>query len=144
MKKIIATLSIVGLSLFGDVTPNLPHNTPEWADENDLQVARTIMGESMGESLFGQALVGDVIYTRSMNRGLTPYEVVIEPNQFAGKHYKGEVTDHVWKITLRLKLGLDVVKHAEFDQFRAHKLTDLPNWGKDFSVVGNHTFFREE
>jgi spore germination cell wall hydrolase CwlJ-like protein len=141
MKKIIASLALAS-SLFGDITPNFPAMTPEWATNDDIEVAYVIMGESRGESLLGQAFVADVIYTRMKLKNKTAYEVVIEPNQFEGYH-DGEISDHVWKLVLKLKLGLDIIKDAEFTQFRAYKLTNIPTWAKEPVVVGNHIFFTE-
>ena len=142
MKKLIPTFLLWGASLFGDVTPNVDHNTPAWADNSDIEVARVIMGEARGESLLGQNMVSDVIHTRMVQRNKTSYEVVTEPNQFEG-YYDGPVTDHVWSLVLKLKLGLDIIKDAEFDQFRAYKISPMPEWGVEPAVIGNHVFFRE-
>ena len=141
MKKIIATLALAS-SLFGDITPNIPNGTPEWASESDIEVAYVIMGEARGESLLGQAFVADVIYTRMKLKNKTAYEVVIEPNQFEG-YYDGEITKNVWKLVLKLKLGLDIIKDANFTQFRAYKLSPMPEWGVNPAVIGNHIFFNE-
>ena len=142
MKKIIATICLIGSSVFGDITPNVPDGMPVWADENDLHVAYVIMGESRGEPLLGQSMVADVVHSRMLQRGLTAYEVVTEPHQFAG-YYDGEVTDHVWKLVRKLKLGIDIIPDASFCQFRAYKLTNIPTWAKEPVVVGNHIFFTE-
>ena len=142
MKKIIAALSLVGASLFGEVTPNVPDGTPVWADDNDIHVAYVIMGEARGESLFCQAMVADTIYTRMINRSKSAYEIVIEPNQFAG-YFDGHVTDHVWKLVRKLKVGLDIIPYIAKPHFRAHKIIPMPNWGKDSIIVGGHIYFDE-
>jgi hypothetical protein len=143
MKRLILSALLTGGSLFGDITPNFPAMTPEWATNDDIEVARTIAGEARGESPLGQSFVADVIHTRMMNKNKSAYEIVTEPNQFHGYYDGGEITDHVWKLVLKLKLGLDIIKDANFTQFRAYKLSPIPEWAKEPVVVGNHIFFTE-
>ena len=144
MNKIIPILSMVGLSLFGDITPNVPE-MPFWASMEDLAVAQTIAGEARCQSELGQSMVADVIFTRCVKRDLTPYEVVSQPNQFIGFDYSGhEISNHIWTITRKLKAGLDIIKEVEYDQFRAYKISPMPKWGKDPVIVGGHIFFKED
>lgn len=142
MKRL--TILLLATSLFGDVTPNYPDQTPVWANENDIKVAQTIAGESRCQSLYGQTLVADVIANRMLNTGQTAFEVVIQPNQFVGSNYEGnEISSHIWKLTRKLKLGIDIIPELNHTQFRAWKLTDVPSWAKNPIIVGSHIFFSE-
>lgn len=140
--KYISLLILWSAAAYAVVTPNYPDGTPEWATGEDLEVAYVIMGESRGESLLGQSFVADCIHTRMVKRNMTAYEVITQPNQFKG-YYTQEVTDHVWKLVLKLRLGVDIIKDAEYCQFRAYKLTSIPSWAKNPVVIGSHIFFEE-
>lgn len=142
MKKIIGTLLLSANILFADITPNLPSGTPAWATAEDLYIAYVIMGESEGESELGQSFVADVIHQRCVEKNKSPYEVVTEPNQFAG--YKEiEPTRHIWKLVRKLRLGIDIIPEAKFTQFRAYKRSNVPTWAINPIWIGNHIFFLE-
>lgn len=133
---------LIGGSVLADISPNVPSGMPAWADFNDLHIAYVIMGESEGESELGQSFVADVIHQRMIEKNKSPYEVVTEPNQFAG--YKEiEPTRHIWKLVRKLRLGIDIIPEAKFTQFRAYRISPMPDWGKDPVVIDNHVFFRE-
>lgn len=121
---------------------SLQANTPGWANSQDLHVARVISGECRGESKAGQRLVADVIHTRMLLRGLTSYEVVTQRKQFLG-YSEDPVSKYIWELTYMLKTGIDPIKTAKFDQFRAYAKSPLPAWGRNPYYIGGHVFFQE-
>ena len=124
------------------ITPNVPHGTPIWADENDVHVACVIMGEARGEGDIGQSLVADVIYTRMISRKLTAYEVVTQPHQFSGYYDRTPPTYHIWKLVLKLKHGVDILPTIQYEYFRSTKVL-LPDYATEGLLYRGHIFFNE-
>lgn len=145
MKKLLILIALTQ-SVFAEMTPNLPHNTPVSYTNADLVVAMTILGEARGEGQIGMKLVADVIYTRMEKRKLSAYEVVTQPNQFLGVTYnnmKDKNLPFALVLALALKDNIDIYPEYEFDQFRALR-SPIPSWAINARVYKGHVFFKEE
>jgi hypothetical protein len=143
MNKLIPTLSLIGSSLLGQVTPNVEHNTPVWANENDVEVARVIMGEGWGEGTFGQDLIADNIRTRMVVDDMDHFEVVTNckpVKQYHGYRDDVEPTDHVWHLVRKLKLKMDIIKNVDFYFFKRFN-TGGDVLYKDCLVYKNHIHY---
>ena len=116
------------------------------ASRNDISIiARTILGEARGEGLIGMALVADVIYTRSIERGLPPVQVCKEDNQFAGRSYLPDWNTPEARTAINLAIlvykRVDVVKGVSHNHFWNG---ESPHWATNARKFTwkNHTFCR--
>ena len=145
-KYLILTLTLATTPLLGDVTPNVPEGTPYNVTYEQDAVALTLLGEAGGEGQIGVRLVADVIHERMKRRKMTPFEVVSQPNQFAG-FMEGERTHELYvfclMLAIRLGEGYDPFPKFSFDQFRAFKHSPIPSWAVDAKIYKNHVFFSE-
>lgn len=124
-----------------------------FADDNDALI-RTVIGEARGESPEGRLAVASVIRNRARQRGLTPSQVVLEPNQFE-PWGNPETRQSLLSIKPTDPLYQEVARQIASDQdptggashFYAPKAQaqlgrEKPSWDNGSGrAIGNHLFF---
>ena len=115
--------------------------------ENQTQViARVIAAEAAGEGMPGMQAVANTIANRARQRGLTAYQVVIQPNQYYGLTARNaqklyaqvkSQADYLAANIMRLK---DITGGALYYRRKQEKL--FP-WCKVFTIrIKNHLFYK--
>jgi spore germination cell wall hydrolase CwlJ-like protein len=130
---------------------------PSGAYAGGVSVPEMIACEASGESLAGQIAVGLVIRQRSINRRLTPEQVITQAWQFSCWDHKAK------KLVRRLKQSeiqkaiqawqaVEAMNESareiasligKADHYYAQKLIAPPYWAKNpkrKAVIGGHTF----
>lgn len=125
----------------------------QFADDNDALI-RTVIGEARGESPEGRLAVASVIRNRARQRGLSPSQVVLEPNQFE-PWGNAETAQGLMSIRPDDPLYREVAAQIASDQdptggashFYAPKAQaalgrEKPSWDNGTGrAIGNHLFF---
>lgn len=106
-------------------------------------VKRVVAAEARGESYLGQMAVAQCIRETAEVTGKTPYEVVMEPNQYASPYgsYTDSVSDAVWAV-----LYNDERAVAEDIRFFYAPRRVYSKWHEEnlefVCEIGGHRFFK--
>ncbi len=140
MKKLL----ILGLIL-GSIYVILNERDVTYSQQ-EIEVAKVICAESVGEGKIGMYGVSNVIANRCREYNMTPYEVVTKKRQFQGYTAKNkeklfeqgkEVALELSKNILELK---DIVDGALYFKREEEK---IQKWHKEMTIkIKNHIFYK--
>lgn len=129
-------------------------NTLRGSDTDNKRVIDTIIAEALGEGDKGMTAVAYTILNRSVNRGLTPLQVVKQQSQYSGYDNPGSSVkramsdpdvrarvEHIWN-NVETGSVADPTQGGEY----FHTTNISPSWSKGVNrygktTLGNHVFY---
>lgn len=119
----------------------------------DDDVLMTIIAEALGEGPEGMRRVGETILNRAAIRGLTPEQVVRQPNQFTGFFAPGpaavaarkdprviSAAEAAWQLAQRPGDPTGGADHYHADYVNPYWAAEMPNTGS----FGRHSFYASQ
>lgn len=117
-------------------------------------LSRVVFSEAGNQSYYGKILVAATIHNRSQRTGLTPYEVVCQPGQYATPRELSTITTNAEKAALAdcRKAVIDVFNsnntYGDIEYFCNPRISNKTSlkWFKDnltlVMIEGEHNFYK--